>query len=129
MKERNMHASEIIRPVAQHSSWLLNLGPHDYLKPAWGLVRTRDRGTGLFVWCDECLSWNCHGLCDDERDAGKVTSRGPHCQSHDEGMIYCMGMIGGELAKMLQRYPSSRIKHAPPAVRRVYPVVVEEKEA
>jgi len=44
-------------------------------------------------------------------------------------MIYCMGMIGGELAKMLQRYPSSRIKHAPPAVRRVYPVVVEEKEA
>lgn len=37
-----MHASEIIRPVAQHSSWLLNLGPHDYLKPAWGLVRTRD---------------------------------------------------------------------------------------
>lgn len=94
-----MHASEIIRPVAQHSSWLLNLGPHDYLKPAWGLVRTRDRGTGLFVWCDECLSWNCHGLCDDEHDAGKVTSRGPHCQCHDEGMIYCMGMIGGELAK------------------------------
>jgi hypothetical protein len=50
-----MHASKIIRQVtvgqqvAGHSSWLPNLGPHDYLKPTWGLVRSRNRGGNLFV--------------------------------------------------------------------------------
>jgi hypothetical protein len=30
---------------------------------------------------------------------------------------------GFELAKMLQRYPSSRMKHTPPPVRRFYSMV------
>lgn len=109
-----MHASEIERNITGDHRLLRNLGPHDYLKPARGLV-----------WCDECLQWNCHGLCDDEQVAGKIAARVEHCPCEGDGVIYCMGMADGEVAKLLQRYPSSRMKHAPPPVRRVYPVVVE----
>jgi hypothetical protein len=73
------------------------------------------------VWCDECLQWNCHGLCDDEVE-GYITARGEHCPCKSGEAMYCMGMAEGELAKMLQRYLSARMKHTPPPVRRVYPI-------
>jgi hypothetical protein len=38
--------------------------------------------------------------------------------------MYCMGMADGELAKMLQRYPSARMKYTPPLLRRVSPIEV-----
>jgi len=111
---------------------LRDLGPHDYIKPAWGTaaraVSAAARATwgapegDLFVWCDECLQWNCHGLCDGEVE-GYITARCPHCPCKSGEVMYCMGMADAELAKVLQRYSTStRAKHTPPPVRRVYPV-------
>jgi hypothetical protein len=121
-----MQAGEIERYVTDDQDLLREVGTGDFLKPAWGLPRERRNGWvtyDRFVWCDECLQWNCHCLREEEQVEGYITQHYPHCECRIGSAIYCMGMAERELAKMLKRYPSSRMKHTPPLVRRVRPVM------
>jgi hypothetical protein len=127
-----MHASETNTYVTGDQDLLRDSGAGDFIRPAWSLMRKRRNGwvtNDLLVWCDECLQWSCLGLCEEEQVAGYIAERCQYCECRIAGATYCMGMAEGELAKMLQRYPSKRMKHTPPPVRRVYPVVAVEKEA
>jgi hypothetical protein len=118
-----IEACELERCVTGDERLLRDVGVSDFLKPAWGLLRQRRIGWvtyNRFVWCDECLQRNCHGLHEEEEVAGRIIERYPHCECRIGSLIYSMGMAEGELAKMLQRYPSSRMMYTPPPLRRVY---------
>jgi hypothetical protein len=88
-------------------------------KPAWWA--RRDEIDYLMVWCDECFGWNQHGITDEEKIVGHITSRSPHCNCNGDGQIYCMGPADVELMKVLRRYRMTmRATRTPPPVRRVY---------
>jgi hypothetical protein len=117
--------SEVRLYVTGDERLLRHVGVSDFLKPAWRLLRQRRIGwvtCDRFVWCDECLHWNCHSLHEeDEEVAGLIIKRYPNCECRIGSLIYSMGMADGELAKMLRLYPSSRMMNTPPPVRRVGP--------
>ena len=97
--------------------WYLQREPHDYMRPAWTYNK------GLFVWCDEHLRWNQHGIAKEqgEETPGCITSRCPH---HDDclgDVYYCMGPADGELIKILKKYPQKKATHTAPKIRRVFP--------
>lgn len=122
--------------------------PYHYFRPCWVY------GDSLFVWCDEHMRWNEHGVVTedmysgegphhkDERVPGTITSRVPHHSSviknagtkyehsmggeHCEGEdFYCMGEAPPEVAKIVRRYHSGeKAKHTPPPTRRVYPKMI-----
>lgn len=122
-----MHANEPRQYITGDQRLLREVGTTDFLRPAWGVVRQRRDGCvthDLMAWCEECLQWKCHDdLHEEEQVAGRITERGEYCDCRIGGGMYCMGMADGELAKMLQRYPSARMKYTPPSLRRVSPVM------
>src|ERR1700674_2592649 len=95
--------------------WYHNRKMHDYMRPAWVFDRN------LYVWCDEHLRWNCHGLVEGEENLGCITSRCPHHSDCDGDVYYCMGAADSDLAKILKKYPQERATHIAPLIRRVYP--------
>ena len=120
--------------------------PRMYLRPAWGFkpgtyidpFTKKEKFCGdLFVWCDEHLRWNHHGLLREEAIPGTITSRVPHheCgfqygQLGDGSVFYCMGIADKELAKRLKRYSlSNALSKCPPPVRRVYPDFEGQRKA
>ena len=107
--------------------------PFEYLRPCWVYKDS------LFVWCDEHLRWNEHGVVADERIPGTITSRVPHhnaitknagtelevnyggrCDGVD---FYCMGEAPAEVAEIVRKYPHGKAVHTPPPIRRVYPKI------
>jgi hypothetical protein len=119
-------SSDIIREFVPRNTlnlhWYRTRGPYDYMRPAWVFEH------GLFVWCDEHLRWNEHGVAPGETKPGHITGRVPHHDCGDDGdgngvVYYCMGLALAtpDVAKILKKYPRPKATHTPPPIRRVYP--------
>jgi hypothetical protein len=86
--------------------WYHNREPHDYMRPAWVFDTGYDKS--LFVWCDEHLRWNEHGVAKGEENPGCITSRCPHHRDCIGDVFYCMGVRRSRPGKDLEEIPARK---------------------